>query len=49
MAYKTIHFIESDKELVDRIEKYRKERNLSFIAAIRILCADALDFKRITK
>ena len=49
MAYKTIGFVESDKELIEKIDKYRKENNLSFVAAIRKLCADALDFKRITK
>lgn len=49
MAYKTIGFVENDKELIEKIEKYRKENNLSFIGTIRKLCADALDFKRLTK
>ena len=49
MAYKTIGFVESDKELIEKIDKYRNETNLSFVGAIRKLCADALDFKRIIK
>ena len=49
MAYKTIGFVESDKELIEKIDKYRNENNLSFVGAIRKLCADALDFKRIIK
>ena len=49
MAYKTIGFVESDKELIEKIDKYRKENNLSFVAAIRKLCSDALDFKCIIK
>lgn len=51
MAYKTIGFIESDsdKDLIEKIDNYRKENNLSFIGAVRKLCVDALNVNRVLK
>ncbi|MDE5557687.1 MAG: hypothetical protein K2J32_08365 [Ruminococcus sp.] len=34
-----------DTELVERIEKYRKKYNLTFINAIRKLCIKALELE----
>lgn len=47
---KTVKFLEIDKFLVKRIEKYQKSKGLtSFIAAVRELCDDALTLKKISK
>ncbi|MDE6470833.1 MAG: hypothetical protein K2L19_07415 [Eubacterium sp.] len=47
---KTIKFLENDKSLVKRIEKYQKSKELSsFVAAVRELCDDALTLKKISK
>lgn len=47
---KTIKFLETDKSLVKRIEKYQKSKGLnSFAAAVRELCDDALTLKKISK
>jgi len=46
---KTIRFIESDKELIKKIQKYQNAHGLSsFIATVRKLCKDALDIEKIT-
>lgn len=47
--YKSLRFNENDKDLVDRIIAFQNENNLTFVAAVRKLCSDALDLKRITK
>ena len=45
---KIVKFIESDKELIDRITDYQKAHGLSsFIATVRKLCNDALQIERI--
>lgn len=45
---KRVTFIESDKELIDKIIAYQKAHGLSsFIAAIRKLCADAIEIEKI--
>lgn len=47
---KTVKFLEIDKFLVKRIEKYQKSKGLtSFVAAVRELCDDALTLKKISK
>lgn len=47
---KTATFTEKDTELIRRIEQYQRERGLShFIDAVRQLCDDALQLKKITK
>ena len=44
-----VRFIESDKELIEKIQKYQKAHGLtSFISAIRKLCKDALEIEKIT-
>lgn len=49
-ALKSIRFTEKDKALIEKIEAYRKERRLpTFIEAVRVLCSDALEFKKIAK
>lgn len=45
---KIINFIDSDKDLVDRIMEYQQAHGLSsFVAAVRKLCKDALEIERI--
>lgn len=45
---KTVNFIDSDKELVDKIKDYQQAHGLSsFIAAVRKLCNDALAIEKI--
>lgn len=47
---KNVTFGVQDEKLIRRIEKYRQETGLpTFVAAVRKLCMDALDLKRITK
>lgn len=47
---KGVSFNASDKELVERICKYQEENHLpSFVAAVRILCRDALDMRKLFK
>ena len=47
---KGVKFTDNDKELVQRIEQYRKEQKLSsFVEAVRKLCNNALDLRKITK
>lgn len=47
---KGVKFTENDKELIQRIEQYRKEQKLSsFVEAVRKLCNNALDLRKITK
>lgn len=44
----TVKFIESDAELVKKIKEYQIAHGLSsFIGAIRKLCKDALEIKKI--
>jgi len=45
---KTVTFNDQDKVLIQRIEQYRKKKNLSsFVATVRELCDAALQLKRI--
>lgn len=45
---KIVNFIDSDKELVDKIKEYQKAHGLSsFVAAVRKLCNDALEIEKI--
>lgn len=45
---KTINFIESDKDLIEKIIDYQKAHGLSsFVAAVRKLCKDALEIEKI--
>ena len=45
---KVVNFLDSDKELVDRINEYQKAHGLSsFVAAVRKLCKDALEIEKI--
>lgn len=46
---KTVTFNSNDKALINRIEQYQKEHNLTFIGAVRDLCDCALKLKQITK
>lgn len=47
---KTATFTEKDTELIRRIQQYQNEKGLShFIDAVRQLCNDALQLKKITK
>lgn len=47
---KTVTFSEKDKELIARIQQYQKEKHLPYlIDAVRQLCSDALQLKRISK
>lgn len=47
---KGVTFTDKDKELIQRIEQYRKEQKLSsFVEAVRKLCSNALDLRKITK
>lgn len=47
---KTVNFTDKDKALIQRIERYQKEQHLtSFIEAVRKLCSNALDLRKITK
>lgn len=47
---KEVTFTDNDKELIARIEKYRKEKNLkSFVGAVRQLCTNALTMKETIK
>lgn len=46
---KTIRFIDSDKELIDKIKEYQLNHGLSsFVSAVRKLCTDALKVAKIT-
>ena len=48
MGIKVVSFVEKDAELVKKIQEYQKERNYtSFIDAVRALCEDALQFKKL--
>lgn len=45
---KVVNFLDSDKELVDKIKEYQRAHGLSsFIAAVRKLCKDALEIEKI--
>lgn len=45
---KIVVFIDSDKELVDKIKEYQNAHGLtSFIATVRKLCKDALEIEKI--
>lgn len=45
---KVVNFLDSDKDLVDKISEYQKAHGLSsFIAAVRKLCKDALQIEKI--
>lgn len=47
---KVVRFGDKDKELIKRIEKYKRAKGLkSFVAAVRELCDDALTLKKISK
>lgn len=47
---KNMKFNENDADLIKKIEKFQKDRDLpSFIAAVRVLCRDALELKKISK
>lgn len=47
---KGITFNKNDEKLIRQIEGYQKENGLpSFVAAVRKLCNDALQFKKILK
>lgn len=47
---KTANFTEKDKALIQRIEQYQKEQGIkTFIDAVRKLCGNALDLRKITK
>lgn len=46
---KTATFNCNDKELINRIEKYQKDNNFTFIGAVRDLCDCALKLKEIIK
>ena len=47
---RTATFSDKDGESVRKIQAYQKEKNLpSFIEAVRQLCNDALQLKKITK
>ena len=39
----------NDKELIQQIEQYCKEQHINFTEAVRRLCSDALQLKRIVK
>lgn len=44
-----ITFIDSDKDLIEKIIEYQKAHGLSsFVAAVRKLCRDALEIAKIT-
>lgn len=46
---KAVKFIDDDEELVERIKEYQKAHGLlSFTAAVRKLCKDALAVAEIT-
>lgn len=39
-----------DQKLIQRIQEYQKEKHLpSFVSAVRVLCNDALDLKKLLK
>ena len=47
---KGVTFTDSDKVLIKQIEAYQKENGMSsFVAAVRKLCGDALQLKKIIK
>ena len=47
---KSITFKDSDQKLIDKIISYQKENGLpSFVSAVRKLCEDALQLKKIIK
>lgn len=47
---KTVTFTDKDSKLISGIERYQKEKKLSsFVAAVRVLCNDALQLKKISK
>lgn len=47
---KTATFTEKDTDLIQQIQRYQEEKGLShFIDAIRQLCSDALQLKKISK
>ena len=47
---KTATFTDKDQDLICRIQKYQDEKGLShFIDAVRQLCNDALQLKKIVK
>lgn len=47
---KGVSFTENDEELIKQIEQYQKSCGLpSFISAVRKLCGDALELKKIIK
>lgn len=45
---KIVNFIDSDKELIEKIMNYQQEHGLpSFVATVRKLCKDALEIAKI--
>lgn len=45
---KVIKFIDSDKDLIDKIKEYQIAHGLSsFVATVRKLCSDALEIEKI--
>lgn len=47
---KGVTFTDKDKNLIQQIEKYQNENGISsFVGAVRKLCSDALQLKRISK
>lgn len=48
MAIKKVNFIDKDAELVKKIQEYQQEKQFpSFVDAVRALCKDALQFKKL--
>lgn len=48
MAIKMVSFSEKDAELVKKIQEYQQEHHYAtFIEAVRSLCNDALQFKKL--
>jgi len=47
---KRVTFTDNDHKLIDKIISYQKENGLpSFVSAVRKLCEDALQLKKIIK
>lgn len=47
---KTVTFTDADEKLVKKITQFQKANgHKSFVAAVRELCGNALDLKRISK
>lgn len=47
---KAVVFVDADKKLINKIEKYQHEKGLSsFVAAVRQLCENSLNLNEIIK